>query len=179
VAPQRPRRLSPGIAVRPDAPWRVFLSYTSDLTTHPRQRSFVAAAEASVIRAGHAPAHMAHFAPHPLRPAEQCSRVIAGSDVYVGIIGGRYGSPVPDHPDTSYVELEFQLAAARRLPRLVFLVDLESCAPQRAWRPAAFDCRQLSFRQRLLDAGITVGRVSSPAGLEIAVYQALVELRAG
>ena len=45
-----------------EAPLRIFLSHTSELREHPSERSYVAAAEAAVMHAGHAISNIAYFA---------------------------------------------------------------------------------------------------------------------
>jgi hypothetical protein len=172
IDPGREDRRVPG-----SGPWRVFLSHTSDLREHPRDRSFLGAAEAAVIRAGHAIADMAYFAARDGEPAESCTRMVARTDVYVGIIGLRYGAPVRGRTNQSYTELEFETATSLGLPRLVFLVrDDVQPAPGQSPEIAA---RQAAFRNRLLEAELTTAWVTSPADLEIRLHQSLVELEAG
>jgi multiple sugar transport system substrate-binding protein len=157
----------------------VFLSHTSELDEHPSARSFVAAAEAAAIRAGHVPSRMDYLSAADRDPADYCTAMVARADVYVGIIGLRYGSAVRNRPELSYTELEFETATAGRLPRLVFLVREETSALPPASQTADHRARQEAFRRRLQESGVTTAWISTPAELEVRLYQALVELRAG
>src|SRR5215472_6829800 len=155
-------------------PWRVFLSHTSELGEHPGDRSFVAAAAAAVIRAGHAVTDMAYFTARDAQPADYCTSMVARADVYVGIIGTRYGTTVRGRPELSYTELEFEAATALGLRRLIFLIRED--AP--SLPPADRDPRQAAFRRRVADAGVTVAQVATPAELEVTLVQALAEVQA-
>jgi hypothetical protein len=118
-------------------PQRVFLSHTSDLGKYTEPGSFVAAAVEAMLRARHAVTDMAYFAARHTSPANVCVEMVAQSDVYVGIIGLRYGSPVRDRPDVSYTELEFEAAGERGLPRLIFRIREDSAHLPPDDQPAA------------------------------------------
>jgi hypothetical protein len=159
----------------------VFLSHTSELREFPRERSFVAAAEAAVTRAGDAIADMAYFTARDGKPAGYCQDKVRACDVYVGLIGLRYGSPVRDQPEMSYTELEFQAATQAGLPRLVFLLDEDAALPIPPGRlidgDPGLSARQRAFRDRLAESGVMAGKVASPEQLELLLLQALQETR--
>jgi Domain of unknown function (DUF4062)/RIP homotypic interaction motif len=158
------------------APRRVFLSHTSELRTLPAGRSFVAAAESAVSRAGDAIVDMAYFASTDEPPADVCRQAVAQADALVLIAGFRYGSPVRDRPDHSYTELEFAAAADTGIPRLVFLLGEDTDGPAALFLDRQHGDRQHAFRQRLLAEDLVASEVSSPAELETAVLHALLEL---
>jgi tetratricopeptide (TPR) repeat protein len=162
-------------------PRRVFLSHTSELREFPRDRSFVAAAEAAVSRARDAIADMAYFPVRDDKPADYCRAQVRGCDVYVGLVGLRYGSPVRDRPEVSYTELEFDAATEAGLPRLVFLLDEDAAVPIPPGRllddDPALQTRQRAFRSRVLESGVMAGTFSSPEQLELLVLQALNDTR--
>ena len=165
------------VPTRGPRPWRVFLSHTSDLCDHPPHRSFVAAAQAAVVRAGHAVSDMAYFVARDSQPAHYCLSMVAEADVYVAIIGCRYGALVPDDPRRSFTELEFDAATQLRIPRLAFLVhDVGDAIGVE--QPAEMVIRQRAFRERIQTSGVTTVWVRSPAELELALLHTLVEAAA-
>jgi hypothetical protein len=159
-------------------PQRVFLSHTSELREHPEDCSFVAAAEAAVVHAGHAVTDMAYFAARDSEPADYCTAMVGRADVYVGIIGVRYGAQVPGPLEWSYTELEFEAASTRGIPRLIYLIHENSQSLPPTSQSAEHDDLQRAFRRRLQDGGVTVAWISSPSDLEIRLHQSLVELSA-
>jgi Domain of unknown function (DUF4062) len=159
---------------------RVFLSHTSELREFPAGRSFVEAAEAAVTRAGDVVADMAYLAVRDDQPADFCQAQVRGCDIYVGLIGLRYGSPVREQQEMSYTELEFDTATKAGLQRLVFLLDEDAVVPIPPKRlqndNLDLQHRQRAFRARLLECGITTGRFASPERLEMLLFQALKEI---
>jgi hypothetical protein len=158
---------------------RVFLSHTAELRAYPPGASFVAAAERAVARAGDAVVDMAYFSARDDKPADYCIRRVRAAQVYVGLIGFRYGSPVRDRPTESYTELEFDTATQAAIPRLIFLLDDNAAVPYRQFHDSTYIDRQEMFRRRLLELGTVCGQFCTPAELETVVYQALIELEAG
>lgn len=119
---------------------------------------------------------MEYFGARDARPGDLCADEVMESDILVALIGFQYGSLVPDQPDISYTEFEFMVAKKHDLKRLVFLLHEAAPIPYYLLDHANHD-RQAMFRRRLCDnEGLVVGTFSTPAELEVLLFQALINL---
>ncbi len=141
----------------------------------------MAEAERAVSAAGHVIVDMADF-PADGRPAAQvCAERVLGCDVYVGVLGTRYGSPVLDKPEVSYTELEFDTATAAGLPRLVFVLDTSAAdvgIPLDQLMDLEFGAQQEAFRRQVQASGLVTQSYAGPDQLGRLVERSLRELAA-
>jgi Domain of unknown function (DUF4062) len=143
---------------------QVFVSHTSDMAGVPAGRSFVQAVLDAVGRAGMAVVDMRYFAAREGAPADYCRQRVRECEIYVAVVGFRYGSLVPGE-SVSYTEVEFQEAARAGKPRLVFLLNEAVAVPVGA---ADVDRGAVDgFRRRMREAGLIVATFSSAEGLEL------------
>jgi hypothetical protein len=160
----------------------VFLSHTSELRNFPgKGTSYLAEAERAISAAGHVIVDMADFSAADQPAAQVCAERVQGCEVYVGVLGTRYGSPVRDKPDVSYTEMEFDTATAAGLPRLVFLLDTGAAdvgIPLDQLIDHAFGARQEAFRRRVQASGLVTQSFASPDQLGRLVERSMRELAA-
>ena len=92
------------------------------------------------------------------RPLDACLADVAQCDVYVGIIGWRYGYvPPQDNPQgCSITELEYRKAVELQKPRLLFMVSDDA-----AWSPKFVDKGEAADRLKALRDELGTGRLAS------------------
>ncbi len=157
----------------------MFISHTSELRDFPKGTSYVSAVERAISAAGHVIVDMTDFAAAGQAPAQVCAEKVRGCDVYVGVLGTQYGSPVRDKPEVSYTELEFASATEAGKDRLVFLLDTDADdvgIPPSRLIDREFGARQDAFCRRVRDSKLVTRSFASPAELGQLVERSLREL---
>jgi hypothetical protein len=132
--------------------------------------------ERAISVCGHVVVDMAGFSAADQVTAERCQEQVRSCDVYVGVLGTRYGSPVREEPEVSYTELEFNTATEAGLPRLVFLLDTNAMdvgIPLPALLDREFGVRQDAFRRRVQESGMVTQLFGNPAMLGQLVERSL------
>jgi tetratricopeptide (TPR) repeat protein len=159
--------------------WRVFVSHTGELRDYPAAKSYVAEVERAISAAGHVIVDMSDFPAADQPAAQVCVERVQECDVYVGVLGTRYGSPVRDRPEVSYTELEFNTATEAKKDRLIFMLDTEVAdvgIPLSQLIDRQFGDRQDAFRDRVRNSGLVKQAFDSPAKLGWLVERSLREL---
>jgi hypothetical protein len=157
-------------------PWRVFISHTSELREFPPGGSYVAKVKEAIPAAGNVIVDVADFPAADQLPAQLVPTGFGGCEVYVGVLGTWYGSPVRDRPDVSYTELEFNAATAAGLDRLVFMLDTDMGIPPSRLIDHEHGARQDAFRRRVQNSGLVTQSFADPATLGQLVERSLQEL---
>ena len=157
----------------------MFISHTSELRDFPKGTSYVSAVERAISAAGHVIVDMTDFPAADQASAQLCADRVRGCDVYVGVLGTRYGSLVRDKPEVSYTELEFDTATAAGLDRLVFLLDTDADdvgIPLSRSIDREFGGRQDAFRRWVQESKLVTQSFASPDALRLLVERSLREL---
>jgi hypothetical protein len=111
--------------------YQVFVSSTyTDLI--PERQAVVEA----ILMAGHIPAGMELFAAGDKSQLEVIRRWIKDSDLYMLILGGRYGSIEPDS-GKSYIQLEYEYALELKKPVFAAVITDKALGLKVASRPTA------------------------------------------
>jgi len=99
-------------------PLKIFISSVSrDLDESKK------ALQAEIISLQNLFSSMEYFGSDPLTPAEYCIREVQSSNLYIGLIGARYGS-VEEKSQISYTRLEYRTAKKASIPCLIYFSDV-------------------------------------------------------
>jgi hypothetical protein len=114
---------------------------------------------------------MENFGALDWKADEFCRAKVAECDLFVGILGYRYGS-CPEDSEKSYSEREYEAAIAAGIPRLMFLSSDTLPAPAKDIEPDQVRDKQRAFRERICNERIP-DTFTSPNDLAGRVRQAL------
>lgn len=103
------------------SPWRIFVSSTKEDLIPYRE-----AVETVLTGMEHIPLGMEYFVSSPDSPIDACLATVRRSQLYIVIVGMRYGS-IEEGSGKSFTELEYDEAVKNKIPVLAFIIDEEQC----------------------------------------------------
>lgn len=118
---------------------------------------------------------MEFFGALPESPREECLRLVRASEVFVGIVGMRYGSVEPQS-GKSLSQLEYEEAIALRLPCLMYVIDEHRHPVLPRHIEFGEGATKLSAFKAILRKSHVVSTFTSPSDLAAKVTQDLVRL---
>jgi len=156
---------------------QVFISSTYEDLIDDRQWAVM-----GVLEAGHIPAGMELFASGNTEQLKVIKKWIDDCDVFLLILGGRYGSIHPGS-DKSYIELEFDWATRERTkPVWVFWLSDEALQAREKRKPGSGKVRETchpkeyaAFKERARARRVAKPYDGTPGGLQKEVLMAFKE----
>lgn len=155
----------------PPPAYRIFISSTYVDMIPYREAIQTAITNCDAVAYG-----MERFVPAPIRPLDRCFEEIANSQIYVLLLGHRYGE-IDSDTGKSYTELEYDKAKEIGLPILAFLLDTDKVGALAKFRESDAQYEALlRFRNDLkASKEITVGDFSSEKDLQEKATRAIKE----
>lgn len=154
--------------------YQIFISSTYADLRDERQ-----AAVEAILKAGHIPAGMELFAAGDESQMGTIKRWIEASDIYMLILGGRYGSMEPT-TSLSYIELEYDYAVSLEKP--IFAVVIKEEALDRKVKEMGKDVIETdhpqeykSFRQKVLSK--TSSFFEDHKDIKLAVHESIPDIQ--
>ncbi|ACC75815.1 DUF4062 domain-containing protein [Paraburkholderia phymatum] len=132
-----------------DKKYQVFISSTYTDMIDERQ-----AAVTAILEAGHIPAGMELFSASNNKQMDVIKRWIDACDVFMLILGGRYGSIDPDS-GKSYIQLEYEYAIQTKKPFFALCLT-DQTIRDKAKGPLGLDAVEMNDSRKLADFRATV-----------------------
>lgn len=155
----------------PPPAYRIFISSTfTDMIPYRN------ALQAAITNCGAVAYGMERFVPAQIRPLDRCYEEIAGSQIFVLLLGHRYGE-IDRDSGKSYTELEYIRAKEIGLPILAFLLDTDKVGTLEKFRESDEQYHALvRFKNDLKNSKeLTVGEFTSEKDLQEKATRAIKE----
>ena len=148
-------------------PWRVFVSSTKEDLLPYRE-----AVESVLTGMEHVPLGMEYFVSSPDSPIDICISTVRRSQLYIVIVGMRYGS-IEEGSGKSFTELEYDEAVKNKIPILAFIIDEENCPVLPKFVDTGEKAEKLKAFKEKLKSSYLVSRFSSVDDLKLLVEKSV------
>src|SRR5262249_20665790 len=119
---------------------------------------------------------MEDFGARDETPEEYCRTMVTECDIFVGIVGHRFGS-CPLGKDRSFTQLEYDAAKSLRKPTLMFVASAKVSIPPEVTESPEQAAAQKRFRNEVLADQVAVVEFDSPDALATRVLEAIQNQR--
>lgn len=157
--------------VTPPPAYRVFIS-----STYTDMIAYREAVQTVITNCDCVAYGMERFVAAPIRPLDRCYEEIAGSQIFILLLGHRYGEK-EEESGKSFTELEYEKAKELGLPILAFFLDVDKVGTVAKFRESDDKYQALqSFKLGLKNSKeITVGEFVSAEDLQEKATRAILE----